>query len=67
MAVSNIARTTPNPDGGEILKDARGNPTGLLRETASRLVREGRRRADADGRPKRMPAPGRCWSVPTRK
>jgi predicted amidohydrolase YtcJ len=36
MAVSNITRTTPNPDGGEILKDVSGNPTGLLRETAAR-------------------------------
>lgn len=29
------------PGGGEILKDDRGNPTGLLRETAARLVRRG--------------------------
>ena len=41
MAASNITRTTTNPSGGEILKDDRGNPTGLLRETASRLVRRG--------------------------
>jgi predicted amidohydrolase YtcJ len=41
MAISNITRTTPNPAGGEILKDDRGNPTGLLRETAARLVRRG--------------------------
>ena len=41
MAASNISRTTPNPDGGEILKDASGNPTGLLRETAASLVRRG--------------------------
>jgi len=41
MELSNITRTTPNPAGGEILKDASGNPTGLLRETAAGLVREG--------------------------
>ena len=41
MALSNITRTTANPRGGEILRDARGNPTGLLRETASGLVRRG--------------------------
>ena len=29
------------PEGGEILKDAKGNPTGLLRETASRLIKRG--------------------------
>jgi predicted amidohydrolase YtcJ len=41
MKLSGISRSTKNPDGGEILKDARGNPTGLLRETASRLVKRG--------------------------
>jgi len=41
MDLSNITRDTPNPSGGEILHDANGNPTGLLRETASRLVRRG--------------------------
>jgi predicted amidohydrolase YtcJ len=39
MEISDINRSTPNPAGGEILKDASGNPTGLLRETASGLVR----------------------------
>ena len=38
MAVSDINRSTPDPPGGEILKDAAGDPTGLLRETASGLV-----------------------------
>jgi predicted amidohydrolase YtcJ len=41
MKLSGISRTTKNPEGGEILKDAKGNPTGLLRETASRLVKRG--------------------------
>jgi len=41
MKLSGITRATKNPEGGEILKDARGNPTGLLRETASRLIRRG--------------------------
>jgi predicted amidohydrolase YtcJ len=41
MAVSGIARTTAAPAGGEILKDSRGDPTGLLRETADSLVRMG--------------------------
>ncbi len=41
MKLSGVTRTTKNPDGGEILKDAKGNPTGLLRETASRLIRRG--------------------------
>jgi predicted amidohydrolase YtcJ len=38
MQLSEITRTTKNPDGGEILKDASGDPTGLLREKASGLV-----------------------------
>jgi predicted amidohydrolase YtcJ len=38
LELSDINRSTPNPAGGEILKDASGNPTGLLRETASGLV-----------------------------
>jgi predicted amidohydrolase YtcJ len=39
MALSDINPSTLNPAGGEILKDAAGNPTGLLRETAANLVR----------------------------
>jgi predicted amidohydrolase YtcJ len=41
MELSNITSATANPNGGEILKDARGEPTGLLRETASGLIRRG--------------------------
>jgi predicted amidohydrolase YtcJ len=41
MELSSITRTTGNPNGGEIVKDAGGNPTGLLRETASGLLRRG--------------------------
>jgi predicted amidohydrolase YtcJ len=41
MELSGIGRTTASPNGGEIVKDARGNPTGLLRETAAALVRRG--------------------------
>jgi predicted amidohydrolase YtcJ len=39
MKLSGITRTTKNPDGGEILRDAKGNPTGLLRETAAGLIK----------------------------
>ncbi len=41
LKLSNITRDTPNPSGGEILKDQDGNPTGLLRERASGLVKRG--------------------------
>ena len=47
MEMSGITSTTPNPDGGEILRDARGNPIGVFRETASRLLRG----ASADATP----------------
>jgi predicted amidohydrolase YtcJ len=38
LAEARVTRDTPNPAGGEILKDKQGNPTGLLRERASGLV-----------------------------
>jgi predicted amidohydrolase YtcJ len=49
MEVSDITPGTPNPSGGDFLKDANGNPTGLFRETASRLIRTG------TGEPPRTP------------
>ncbi len=38
MERAGVTRKTRNPPGGEILKDAKGEPTGLFRETAARLV-----------------------------
>ena len=38
LKAAGITRDTPNPPGGEILRDASGRATGLLRETAQRLV-----------------------------
>jgi predicted amidohydrolase YtcJ len=35
-----ITRDTPDPEGGQIDRDEHGEPTGLLRETAMRLVQE---------------------------
>ncbi len=40
MELSGITKETPNPTGGDILKDAQGNPIGAFRETASRLIQE---------------------------
>jgi predicted amidohydrolase YtcJ len=50
MQLSDVTGATPNPPGGDFLKDANGNPTGLFRETASRLIRPG------TGEPRRTPA-----------
>ena len=38
MELAGITRDTPNPPGGEIVKDESGEPTGLLRETAQGLA-----------------------------
>jgi predicted amidohydrolase YtcJ len=39
LRVSNVISQTVNPSGGEIQRDAHGQPTGLLNETAQGLVR----------------------------
>ena len=41
LALSGITRATRNPPGGEILKDATGEPAGFLRENAAQLVTRG--------------------------
>lgn len=40
MELAGIGAATPDPQGGTIVRDASGEPTGLLRETAQRLVDE---------------------------
>jgi predicted amidohydrolase YtcJ len=47
MELAKITRNTPNPPGGEIVKGPDGEPTGLLRETAQRLVGAVQARADS--------------------
>jgi predicted amidohydrolase YtcJ len=39
LELAKITRETPNPQGGIVEKDAKGEPTGLLRESAAGLVR----------------------------
>jgi predicted amidohydrolase YtcJ len=41
MELSDVMASTPNPPGGDILKDAKGKPIGVFRETASGLIRRG--------------------------
>lgn len=38
MTLAGIDGATPDPEGGEIVRDAAGQPTGALRETAENLV-----------------------------
>ena len=38
LALANITAKTPDPPGGEIIRDAQGNPTGVLRDAAQDLV-----------------------------
>lgn len=56
-----IDKNTPDPPGGEILRDAQGTPTGLLNEGAQQLVervlasyRANRPRAEADAELRRQ-------------
>jgi predicted amidohydrolase YtcJ len=42
LELAGVTAQTPNPSGGEILKDAKGNPTGLLRERASGVISRAR-------------------------
>lgn len=48
LQLAGIDRNTPDPPGGTIVRDANGNPTGLLRETAMGLA--GRAYAEAERR-----------------
>ena len=42
MELSGITAATKDPEGGDLVRDAKGQPTGLLRERASGLARRGR-------------------------
>jgi len=42
MELARVTKDTEDPDGGEIVKDAEGNPIGVFRETAQRLLRTAR-------------------------
>ena len=38
LRLANITARTPDPPGGQIVRDVQGNPTGLLRDSAQELV-----------------------------
>jgi hypothetical protein len=56
MELAGLDGATANPPGGEIVKDATGRPTGLLRETAQRLVSSVAARADSARSPEEIDA-----------
>jgi predicted amidohydrolase YtcJ len=59
LELASIDRDTPNPPGGEIVRDDDGNPTGLLRETAQGLVGRVMSRAQAQRSPQEIEAEAR--------
>jgi len=67
MEIAGISASTPDPEGGEILRDVGGEPIGIFRETASGLIERARaadeaaRAADENedrGQDARATAPG---------
>jgi predicted amidohydrolase YtcJ len=51
LALAGVTKSTKNPAGGEIVRDASGEATGLLRESAQSLTRAAQTRADAQRSP----------------
>ena len=47
LELAGVTSATTNPAGGEIVRDAQGNATGMLRESAQRLTGPARASADA--------------------
>jgi len=56
MELAGVTRDTKSPAGGDILKDARGEPTGLFRETADSLLEAAYARARQGMKPEEREA-----------
>lgn len=56
LELAGIGRRTPDPEGGTIVRDARGEATGLLRERAQSLVRRVMSREEARRSPEEREA-----------
>lgn len=50
LALAGISRETPDPPGGAIVRDSKGEPTGLLKDAAMPLVQQAIPRVDATAR-----------------
>jgi predicted amidohydrolase YtcJ len=59
MQIAGVTRATPDPPGGEILKDKQGNPIGVFKEAASGLLRRGREAEVATWTPEQVEANAR--------
>jgi predicted amidohydrolase YtcJ len=57
MQLSDVVPSTPDPPGGDIIRNAAGEPTGLFRETAAGLIHRGA------GEPPRSPAESAARAV----
>jgi len=56
MELAGITNKTPDPEGGEILRDRKGAPTGAFRETAQGLIRSSLSKAMASRTPEQVEA-----------
>jgi hypothetical protein len=56
LALAGITSETPDPEGGQILRDSTGKPTGVLRENASGLVSKALDQARAKRTPEQVEA-----------
>jgi predicted amidohydrolase YtcJ len=54
MELAGIKNDTPNPNGGEIVKDKKGNPIGIFRETAIDLLRKELTRSQSKRTPQQV-------------
>jgi predicted amidohydrolase YtcJ len=52
MRLAGVDSKTKSPSGGEVVKDAKGNPIGLFRETASGLISRAHTRSEGGQTPK---------------
>src|SRR5687768_12218978 len=50
LKLSGVTRETPDPPGGTIDRDVSGNPTGVMKERATSLIRTGAGRGGGGGR-----------------
>jgi len=56
MELAGVTKSTPNPEGGEIVRDKNGAPIGAFRETAQGLVRSSLNQALASRTPEQVEA-----------